>query len=720
MNRRTGSARVLDAANGGRNPARALAFGGVRARVGALLLVAAAVGGGLPAAAARASTDDLAVAFQINVAHSGVQADAALAPPLVRRWQVSLPGAVSYPLIAQGMVYVTIGIPYTGKTMLYALDQSTGSVVWSQPLPYSLLPWANAAYDAGRIYVIASSNPICCHNSSMNAYDAATGAPLWTTELYGSFMFSSAPTAANGVVYTGGAGDGSTVYAVDEATGRLLGNHSVLGGDHSSPALSDTGVFVSYACNQAYGFSQRTLAPLWHYSTDCYGGGGRTVVYANGRVYTRDYLGNLILDAATGSLLGSFTSGGPYVTTAAAPAIDQNNIVMLTWPTFSPDLTTLSSQSLADGSTRWTFRGDGQLDTAPIVLSTPTGEFVVEGSSTGMLYALDATTGAVVWSTNVGAAIPPPNEQGVGQPQTGLGAGQGLLVVPAGNTVTAYGADITAPTIAVPATLTIRTASASGSAASYTVTASDPDDTATVSCSPASGSVVPVGTTIVNCTATDTAGNTANASFDIVVDLDTTAPTIIVPATITAKATSSSGATVSYAVTASDPDDAATVGCSPLSGSSFPVGATPVNCTATDTLGNTSTAGFLVVVSAPNADCNLSHYPVSKGILTLKNANLAGCYLPGANLSGANATNANLTGAYLAGANLSAANLSQAQMQRSVLDNANLSAAKLNLTVLTGASMTGATLTGVTWAQTTCPDGTNSNNNGYTCTGHLG
>ena len=100
-------------------------------------------------------------------------------------------------------------------------------------------------------------------------------------------------------------------------------------------------------------------------ATDCYGGGGRTVVYANGRVYTRDYYGNLILDAATGSLLGSFTSGA-YVT-AAAPAIDQNNIVMLTWPTFSPDLTTLRSQSLADGSTRWTFTGDGQLDTAPII-----------------------------------------------------------------------------------------------------------------------------------------------------------------------------------------------------------------------------------------------------------------------------------------------------------------------------------------------------------------
>jgi outer membrane protein assembly factor BamB len=349
MHRRTGSARVLDAANRASNCRRALVLGGVRAKVGALLLFAAVVGGGLPAASA-AATDDLAIAFQINAAHSGVQTDSALAPPLSRRRQVTLPGTVSYPLIAQGMVYVTTGIPFTSTTTLYALDQSTGRVVWSQPLPYSLRPWANAAYDAGRIVVIASSNPVCCHNSVMKAYAADSGAPLWTTELFGSFSFSSAPTAANGVVYTGGAGDGATVYAVDEVTGALLANHSVLGGDQSSPALSDTGVFVSYACNQAYGFSQQTLSPLWHYSTDCYGGGGKTVVYANGRVYTRDFLGNLILDAATGNLLGSFT-GGPHIT-AAAPAIDQNSIVTLSWPTFSPNSITLSSRSLADGSTR--------------------------------------------------------------------------------------------------------------------------------------------------------------------------------------------------------------------------------------------------------------------------------------------------------------------------------------------------------------------------------
>jgi hypothetical protein len=39
----------------------------------------------------------------------------------------------------------------------------------------------------------------------------------------------------------------------------------------------------------------------------------------------------------------------------------------------------------------------------------------------------------------VGAGVSGPDEQNVSQPLAGLGAGQGLLVVPAGNLLAAYG-----------------------------------------------------------------------------------------------------------------------------------------------------------------------------------------------------------------------------------------------------------------------------------------
>ncbi len=49
------------------------------------------------------------------------------------------------------------------------------------------------------------------------------------------------------------------------------------------------------------------------------------------------------------------------------------------------------------------------------------------------------------------------------------------------------------------------------------------------------------------------------------------------------------------------------------------------------------------------------------------------------------------------------------------LSNANFTGANLRYTTNMGT----ATLTGAIWSNTTCPDGTNSNNNGNTCVGHL-
>jgi hypothetical protein len=57
-----------------------------------------------------------------------------------------------------------------------------------------------------------------------------------------------------------------------------------------------------------------------------------------------------------------------------------------------------------------------------------------------------------------------------------------------------------------------------GAVVSFTVTATDNCDlTPTVVCSPASGSFFPIGTTTVNCTATDDCGNTDSCSFTVTV-----------------------------------------------------------------------------------------------------------------------------------------------------------------------------------------------------------
>jgi hypothetical protein len=117
----------------------------------------------------------------------------------------------------------------------------------------------------------------------------------------------------------------------------------------------------------------------------------------------------------------------------------------------------------------------------------------------------------------------------------------------------------------------------------------------TPACSATSGANFPIGDTVVTCTATDGAGNHGTATFTVTV-LDGVPPTLSLPATISATAYSIAGTPVSYVVTASDGQGAASFACAPLSGSTFPVGVTNVSCTAEDANGNELTGSFSVTV----------------------------------------------------------------------------------------------------------------------------
>lgn len=54
------------------------------------------------------------------------------------------------------------------------------------------------------------------------------------------------------------------------------------------------------------------------------------------------------------------------------------------------------------------------------------------------------------------------------------------------------------------------------------------------------------------------------------------------------------------------------------------------------------------------------------------------------------------------------------------LSNADLAGVNFTNTELNGANLTGANLTAVSWVNTTCPDQTNSDNDGGTCVNNLG
>jgi outer membrane protein assembly factor BamB len=159
---------------------------------------------------------------------------------------------------------------------------------------------------------------------------------------------------------------------------------------------------------------------LWHRSTACEGGGGKTPVVADGDVFVRDTSYPALLDAGTGAVLNPFAASGP------APAVSAND-------SFDLSGGTLTASAMSNSGASWTFAGDGTLSSAPLLAA---GTVVVAGTS-GNVYGLNAATGAQLWSVNAGAAVLAPDEQNVTQ-LTGLATAGGLLVVPAGSTLAAF------------------------------------------------------------------------------------------------------------------------------------------------------------------------------------------------------------------------------------------------------------------------------------------
>src|SRR5204862_6995201 len=83
---------------------------------------------------------------------------------------------------------------------------------------------------------------------------------------------------------------------------------------------------------------------------------------------------------------------------------------------------------------------------------------------------------------------------------------------------------------------------------------------------------------------------------------DTTPPAPTRRSSDLKEATAPGGAVATYSASATDiVDGALAVSCTPASGSTFALGATTVNCSATDAHGNTGSGSFTVTVRAAAA-----------------------------------------------------------------------------------------------------------------------
>lgn len=163
--------------------------------------------------------------------------------------------------------------------------------------------------------------------------------------------------------------------------------------------------------------------------------------------------------------------------------------------------------------------------------------------------------------------------------------------------------DRVAPIVKVPDSIFVKPESNEGAYVKFEASAYDEIwGELPVSCYPASESLFPIGTTIVNCTAIDPDKNEGVGLFTVEVEGDVKPLILKVPDTIYVTANDPKGEYVRYEVYVENSDDPEPrITCTPESGSLFPVGTNAVTCSALDRFGARGEGEFMVEVIDPEA-----------------------------------------------------------------------------------------------------------------------
>ena len=161
--------------------------------------------------------------------------------------------------------------------------------------------------------------------------------------------------------------------------------------------------------------------------------------------------------------------------------------------------------------------------------------------------------------------------------------------------------DTQPPKLTCPADSSVTTLDAAGASPSFAATVTDTASAATLAYEPPQGSLLPLGSNVIQVTATDKAGNASTCSFNVEVKYDG-APQLTCPADVTVDPMGTWGQTVEYAdAVVSDPMGTPEVTYSHPRTWLFPVGTTPVVVTAQDRNGRQSSCTFQVTVNKPRA-----------------------------------------------------------------------------------------------------------------------
>lgn len=324
-----------------------------------------------------------------NVFHQG-------STGLVYGWnQLTLGPVTSSPAVVNGIAYVGSD---DGK--VYAFNAATGAPLWS--FATSGQVQGSPAVVNGVVYVGVGEQ--LATDGSLYALNATTGALLWAFTApvgpaAGRGNAFGTPVVANGIVYASNSNE--SVYAFDAGTGAFLwstdptnpigtywGNTPVIANGVVYVATASSGQGLVYALNAGNG------AVLQQYQVPTGGAIYNEPVVVNGVVYIADADTHLYAFAAnTGTLIWRSQSLGNFGQSSPAVA---NGIVYVGSANHN-----IYAVNASNGALVWSFATNNTVNSSPAVANG----VVYVGSQDSTLYALDASTGQLLCADPVLGAI---------------------------------------------------------------------------------------------------------------------------------------------------------------------------------------------------------------------------------------------------------------------------------------------------------------------------
>ncbi len=300
-------------------------------------------------------------------------------------WQYSTDGSVETPpILVNGVVYVTAYISY-GPSHVYALRASDGKLLWN----YTRNSYVPSPLVVDGVAYLASADGL------LAALRASDGSLLWRREITGQGV--SIAEIVNGVIY-GATYDNRGPGHVDA---WRASDGSLLWQSRARLVLLDVIDDVVYAAlyNDVEALQANTGVMLWRTTLDGYPG-QTPIIVSNGVLYVTATVSSLSGTAA------ATTHGGGYALETLTSAATVKLMRTVPEKQFTSSVYALRA---TDGAVLWHYKGketnglprgfivsDGTVFGCSIVDMgvLPNGVHI----TTGYVYALQGSTGALLWS----------------------------------------------------------------------------------------------------------------------------------------------------------------------------------------------------------------------------------------------------------------------------------------------------------------------------------